>query len=220
MALAIFALVSPASADAVGGNTRDCSHPISYTEANFTVQKMHFTVDITDHNGDLIQNLDLGDIPGHGSVTIPIDPTKLPRTDTNCDATNHSWLVNANGGMGARADLSLETVVFDPVTKTYSIESNAGNLLDNPQFAGGFLVPDLWADTNGDGMLDTGDDLYSLIDFAQVTGPYIFVPLQTVNVVNGVVASLPGMRFSTTPLFSIPPRASVTAPPTPAPPRS
>ncbi|MES2262821.1 MAG: PEP-CTERM sorting domain-containing protein [Pseudomonadota bacterium] len=198
---ALLLCAAPAFAFPAFGNTRDCSKPVTYTEVNLDGRKMHFTVDITDHNHNVIANLDLGDIPGHGSATIDIDPKKdLKGTnEQNCDATNHSWLVTANGGVGARADLELVTVLVDPVTGLHTIGSNAGILLDNPQVLGLFSVPDLWGDTDNDGVLDDDDFLYSLIDFAQVPAALVFSPQQIFNVVNGEVAGLPGMRFSTTP---------------------
>ena len=59
-------------------------------------------------------------------------------------------------------------------------------------------VPDLWADTNGDGMIGSGDILYSLVDLRAYlnggNGPVpAFVPSESFTIVNGRVASLPGI---------------------------
>jgi len=61
-------------------------------------------------------------------------------------------------------------------------------------------IPDLYADTNGDGILDQGDLLYSLVDIRQyVPSSPSFSLGASFAIVNGEVATLPGMLFSATP---------------------
>ena len=62
-------------------------------------------------------------------------------------------------------------------------------------------MPDLYADTNGDGVIGTGDNLYSLINLNDaLTVPEPSFSLgDPFNIVNGRVAELPSMYFSSTP---------------------
>lgn len=63
-----------------------------------------------------------------------------------------------------------------------------------------FSIPDLYADTNNDGSIGSGDILYSLVDLTQyVENIPSFEIGETFSIVNGEVTSLPGMLFSSTP---------------------
>lgn len=74
-------------------------------------------------------------------------------------------------------------------------------------------IPDLVADTNGDGSLDTGDVLYSLVDLVSYLAAVPPVAFGTTyDVLDGRVAGLPGMQFSTTP-FSFDPMTGFTGTP-------
>jgi hypothetical protein len=162
----------------------------------------HFIVHISGPGGfgaPDIGRFDLGVIPSGGSTTIDLPPLG----SNNCDARNETIDMPAGGGGGggAVADLLLESIFFDTLSNTFQFESN-GNFLANAVGYGVVVkIPDLWADTNHDGSLDTGDVLYSLVNLEQyLAGPIpTFTPGQTFNIVNGQVASLPGMLFSTTP---------------------
>ncbi|RFP08660.1 MULTISPECIES: PEP-CTERM sorting domain-containing protein [unclassified Duganella] len=101
---------------------------------------------------------------------------------------------------GEMADLSLEAIQFDSVSGTYSLEGLFGRLqveLGNGVF---LSIPDLYADTNGDGVIGDGDLLYSMVDInTYLKAPPSFNLGDTFDIVNGSVAGLPGMKFSTTP---------------------
>jgi hypothetical protein len=101
---------------------------------------------------------------------------------------------------GEIADLSVEAVYLDPATGKFVIGSVFGTLdaaIGNASVA----IPDLFADTNHDGSLDEGDLLYSVVDLNKYLNSVpAFTLGDSFNIVNGTVAGLPGMLFSTTPL--------------------
>ena len=73
-------------------------------------------------------------------------------------------------------------------------------------------MPDLWADTNGDGLIGSGDVLFEIVDLNAYTVDgnddlasvnARFTPGQAFTIVNGQVDGLPGVLLSTTePTFS------------------
>lgn len=101
---------------------------------------------------------------------------------------------------GEIADLSVEAVYFDQTTGKFVIGSVFGTLA-NAVGEAAIPIPDLFADTNSDGSLDTGDILYSVVDLnLYLTSVPVFNLGDTFQIVNGKVTGLPGMTFSTTPL--------------------
>jgi hypothetical protein len=67
--------------------------------------------------------------------------------------------------------------------------------------AASLLIPDLFADTNGNGMLDDGDHLYSAVNlYPYMAGNVSFNLGDSFNIVDGVSAALPGMVFGTSPI--------------------
>jgi len=105
---------------------------------------------------------------------------------------------------GEISDLSIEAAVFNPTLGQFQLFNIFGVI---GQLVGGQEVdiPDLFADTNGDGSLDTGDVLYGLVNVVPYIEALPSVALgDSYMVVNGQVAGLPGMLFSTTP-FSFDP---------------
>jgi len=98
------------------------------------------------------------------------------------------------------SDLSLEAVYQDPTTHQYALDNTYGAIAAIRGTNVEVAVPDLFADTNHDGILGEGDYLYSLVDM----NTYLQTPQQTFNfgdefnIVNGQVTGLPGMLFSTT----------------------
>jgi hypothetical protein len=61
-------------------------------------------------------------------------------------------------------------------------------------------IPGLFADMNGDGMLNDADVLYSFVDLdIYLNAIPIFSLGDSFAIINGVVAGLPGMMFSSTP---------------------
>jgi hypothetical protein len=114
------------------------------------------------------------------------------------------------GNSGEISALSIESVFFDPTTSQFSLGNIFGTLADTVGVENEISIPDLFADTNGDGTLGLGDILYSLVDLNQylTAVPQIsFGEMFTVN--NGTVSGLPGMMFSTDP-FSFDPSTGFT----------
>ena len=96
--------------------------------------------------------------------------------------------------------LYIESVYFDTQTNSYYMDG-VFDLLHAMYGDNVFVhIPDLFADTNGSGGLDEADELYSLVDLRQfLPNPPDFGDNQAYTIVNGHVAGLPGMKFSTTP---------------------
>ena len=62
-------------------------------------------------------------------------------------------------------------------------------------------IPDLYADTNGNGVLDDDDHLYSAVNlYPYMAGNVSFNLGDSFNIVDGVSAALPGMVFGTSPI--------------------
>jgi hypothetical protein len=63
-------------------------------------------------------------------------------------------------------------------------------------------IPDLYADTNGDGLIGQGDVLYSWVDVRIYPGATPDFQLgDTFEIINGQVTGLPGMWFSATEIY-------------------
>jgi hypothetical protein len=101
---------------------------------------------------------------------------------------------------GAINSLDIESVFFDAPSHQYYMDGNFA-LLHDVLGDGVFIhIPDLFADTNGSGLIDDGDVLYSMVDLRQyLVAPPNFDDNQGFQIVDGQLAGLPGMRFSTTP---------------------
>lgn len=123
-----------------------------------------------------------------------------------CDAKNITDIPGRRnprevGGGGAQSVLSIESMYCDPNTVPHCVLYNIFDTIDFYLGANtSFSIPDLYADTNGDGEIDAGDVLYSLVDL----NDYLANPIpnfslgDTFTVVNGQVSQLPFMYFSTT----------------------
>jgi hypothetical protein len=100
---------------------------------------------------------------------------------------------------GETADLSFESVFFNPTLGTFELDEVFATIADTVGYRP-VSVPDLFADTNGDGTIGEGDILYSIVDLDTYlqTEPAIGLG-QRYTITNGVVPELPGMRFSRTP---------------------
>jgi hypothetical protein len=123
----------------------------------------------------------------------------VPKERMACDAWNETILPAAGGGDGARAKLWMETIYLDPDTNQYYLGSNFDAIFESVGSNVMVRIPDLYADTNGDGVIDAGDVLYSLVDLAEyLTAIPTFNFDDTFQIVNGRVDGLPGMYFSTT----------------------
>lgn len=104
-------------------------------------------------------------------------------------------------GAGAMSVLHIKSLFQDPDSAEYSFEGHMA-LLRRGIGSGSLLVPDLYADTNGDGIIGDGDILYSWVDIrAYLEAPAIFQLGDTFQIVDGRIAGIPGMWFSATPIF-------------------
>ena len=156
--------------------------------------------------------------PPHRLVGMPnpaggtfgrLDVTK---DDLACDARNITILPppvgvppRGAGPGGAHSVFSIETIFFDPVLAKYYLGSNFDELLSIVAPNTMVMLPDLFADTNGDGIIGPDDVLYSLVDLPTYL---LAIPSfnygDTFTIVNGMVAGLPDMFFSTTPFVFSP----------------
>jgi hypothetical protein len=101
---------------------------------------------------------------------------------------------------GAISDLSIEAVAFDPVSNIFGIENIFGRIADLVGVGVKVLIPDLFSDTNRDGVVGDGDVLYSLVDLNVYLNSIPNIEMgDTFDIIDGLVAGLPGMMFSTTP---------------------
>jgi hypothetical protein len=106
---------------------------------------------------------------------------------------------------GEISNLSIEAVVPDPTTGGFGIANIFGVLASKVGLETAVPIPDLFADTNGDGVLGTDDILYSVVDLnVYLLSIPTFTLGQAFDIVAGLVAELPGMQFSSTP-FSFDP---------------
>ena len=165
------------------------------------------TVDVTDKNGKTIpsdrfpRSFEFG-TNTEPTIQIPI-PTQVNRSDNGeaepiVDVTK-TITVAKNGLPGEMNNSSIEAIFFDPATKQFDL-GNIFGVLTNRVGGEEIIIPNLFADTNGDGLLGPGDLLYTLVDLNVYLN---LVPTFSLgdssDIVNGQVAGLPGMMFSTTP---------------------
>lgn len=134
---------------------------------------------------------------GAGGTTIV--PVVVPAMPGLCDARNETFLPPLRGGRdGPRADLSIESVHFVEAKQTWELLNIWGTIarMDGPGVV--VAIPDLYA-ADADGALDD-TVLYSLVDLAVfLKSPPVFTEGETIDIVDGRSAALPGMRFSTDP---------------------
>jgi hypothetical protein len=131
-------------------------------------------------------------IGGDGS-TASLD---IPVAAGACDAWNETVIPaqpNGGGGPGGKSSLRIERVQFNAILGQFQLFS-VYDFTVPFQF---IFIPDLYAaDVNGN--IDPNGILFSLVDLTQyVTAPPVFTLGQQFNVVGGLVAGLPGMRFAT-----------------------
>lgn len=180
----------------------------------FAAGPANFMVSITNANGGVMNPQPPGfpfnargvPLAGGGfGANVPI-----PAFPFACDVKNRTIPQRKKGPVPAQAspipetggevsDLSLESVHFNSASNTYSLQDLFGTI--QHAFGNSVVVkiPDLYADTNGDGSLGTGDELFSLVDLSvYLNNNPTFTEGETFSIVNGRVAGLPGMLFSTT----------------------
>jgi hypothetical protein len=171
-----------------------------------------FIVHLTDSNYHDIPGQDLfpPSLPDpRGGTTIA--PINVPAMPGLCDARNETILPPLHGGrIGARADLSIESVFFDASTQKFELLNVWGTIAQQLGSRAVVAIPDLYiADASG-----SLDDriLYSLVDLSvYVHGIPTFTEGETFNIVDGRTAALPGMFFSTEP-FTFDPVTGFTDP--------
>ena len=165
-----------------------------------------FRIDWTDRSG---AQIGLGSVervtkPTGGNVFLS-DVIKAPsalgtgaaRTIV-CDFVQTTERIGNTGELNV---LSVEALVFDPPAGVFA----TANIFEAvaAHIGGGVWVPipDLYADTDGDGTLDIGDVLYSAVDLNEyLPGLPTFSLGQSFDIVDGRVLELPGMWFSSTPI--------------------
>src|SRR5262249_24457735 len=142
-------------------------------ETNFNGFPKNVTVNLTDENGNVIVGngfpVTANNIAAHTTVGVMVPAA--PNGIKHCDAINTWQAVAAAGGgggspvgVGAQAVVRLESYIFDPNLRRFQMES-IFDFLGHAVGDGVFIsVPDLWADTNGDGQIGDGDVLYSLVN--------------------------------------------------------
>ena len=210
---ALFVLAGmPALANPVGGNTDNCTIAGAVVhEHNFFGVDKDFTVNFTDKTkgAEIVTSVHAGVIQAGQTVTVGVPAAANGLL--HCDVINHSVAVGGGGGPGniqpnARQELKIEALVKDPITG----EVRLGSIFDfvfQAYGSGVVFMPDLWGNTNGDGVIGDGDLLYSLIDLREYTNSGAdllstvnarFFAGQAFNIVGGIVVGLPGMMFSTT----------------------
>ena len=139
-------------------------------------------------------------VPIPDQVNTPDGPVAV------CDVTQAIKILDPPLSAGGEiADLSIEAVVPDPSTGEFGTANIFGVLASKVGLETVVPIPDLFADTNGDGVLGTGDILYSVVDLnVYLSSIPTFTPGEEFDIVGGTVAGLPGMQFSSTP-FSFDP---------------
>lgn len=171
----------------------------------------NFMVQLTavDHQGHPVNigapMLVAGMPDGHGGSKASF---KITKEMGSCDAANTTQLPVPNqvpvpNGpapvAGATSILWMETQFVDINSGLYYLGSNFDAIF--ARWGAGFevVIPDLYADTNGDGVIGAGDVLYSLVNIATyIEAIASFTEGDVFNIVNGQVAGLAGMQFSTT----------------------
>jgi len=104
------------------------------------------------------------------------------------------------GNSGQVSNVSFEAITVDPSTGKFALSNIFAVIAEKHGFGMEILVPDLYADTNHDGILGVGDKLFSLVDLEVYLDSIPAFSLgDAFSVTNGLVPGLPGMKFSTTP---------------------
>jgi hypothetical protein len=194
----------PLLATPTPGSSRDCSVPTTVTEVNFGGSPKNFTLHISGPGGFGAPDLaafPLGTIPSGGSVVVNVPALG----QTNCDARNEITSLGGGvgigaGGLGAKSDLLIEAIFLDATTGTFQFESYGELILNSVAYGSSVKIPDLWA-VHPNGEFIAGVTLYSYVnleDYLAVPLP-VYAPNQLFSIVNGQVAGLTGMRFSSTP---------------------
>lgn len=116
-----------------------------------------------------------------------------------CDIKQTTKILQNTGEV---ADLEIESIFHDPDTNQALIQDVFGTIAGKLGFESPVRVPDLFADTNGDGLVGEGDVLYSMVDVNEYIEKTVSFSLgDTFRITNGLAAGLPGMMFSSSPFI-------------------
>jgi len=103
-------------------------------------------------------------------------------------------------GEGAESYMNGESLFQDPATGLWQFEGTFAQF-DFRNLGRNLRIPDLYADTDGDGVIGAGDVLYSRADLRIYPDEEPSFALgDQFTIVDGKVAGLPGMWFSPTPI--------------------
>jgi hypothetical protein len=210
--LTIFACCMPAFGG--GGGDIPCGSAAGIVR-EFSAVPANFTVRITQPGGAIMNPqppgfpVTVAGTPINGGLNGYGATVNIPRFGFACDVKNTTQILpkKKRAALAQAAALASDGgEVSDLMLEALSV--NAGQFQSQDLFGTitSFLgsdveveIPDLYADTNGDGSLDSGDVLYSLVDMSiYLQSAPAFSIGDTYSVVNGRVAGLPGMQFSTT----------------------
>lgn len=175
-----------------------------------TARRATVTVTVTDKEAKVIpterfpRSFEFG-TDSEPSIRIPI-PAIVNRSDNGeaanvIDVTKTTRIEEQSPqGGGQASDLMIEAMVFDVGTSQFVLGNIFGTIAGEVGFGQVIIVPELFADTTGDGIIGEGDLLYSLVDLnLYLDGPPSFSLGDTFDISAGLVAGLPGMMFSTAP---------------------
>lgn len=196
-----------------------CGRGGTVTEHAYPGFKSTFGLQVTDCQGKVIKGADQTK-SGTGAVVFQVAGT-INGVKT-ADYRNHTIMnehvkfskapsqggfgpnaaAAVDDGVGAESYLNIESLYKDPVTGLWSFEGVPAMM--DAVFGPGVVIgiPDLYADTNGDGVIGAGDVLYSWVDmrvYLQHLHAYELGDHYTI--VDGQVAGLPGMWFSSSEIF-------------------
>lgn len=189
-----------------------CGIPFSITEHASVDLIATFEVVATDCNGKIIPGFHIIKSGQHAvGFDIPgtVNGIKVGDAGNRTLSNVHPPKKKLAGTLGTESDpgsaesfLNIESLYHDPVTGLWQFEGANG--LIQAEFGGGVVVPipDIYADTNGNGVIGTGDRLYSWVDlrvFIQTVQTFDLG--DTYTIVDGRIAELPGMWFSSTEIF-------------------
>jgi hypothetical protein len=197
------------------GVTDDCTRPQFVNETNHSKRPMNFIVNITDKDnktgGNVVMRIDAGIIQPGKTARVNVPPPG--QGVLHCDAFNEAVaLPGGQGGgpgdikPGARQELKIEALFRDKLTNEV-IQGSIADFMYTYYPYRSLSLPDLWADTDGDGSIADGDLLYSLVDINVYTNGGSddldtvnarYSPGESFLITNGIVADLPGFKFSTT----------------------
>jgi hypothetical protein len=171
-----------------------------------TAKDAEVTIDVTDDKGKVIPNdrfprkFGLGTETEGGPSIIIIIPDKVGSLGgDSVPVIDVRQVLKILKNSGEVSDLSIESMVFDPVSGTYELVNVFGTLADR-QITYEVRIPDLFGDTNKDGILGDADILYSLVDLNIYLNSIPSFSLgDSFTIANGTTSALPGMQFSTTP---------------------